>query len=90
MVNKTNVDKKRFKLDDHTSYKEKTYNEMKLLSSKQSEEELLVESAVKSTIQELHGRGLFESCDIIKKNHRKREVDAYTVLLMGYARSPFR
>ena len=49
------------KIDDHISLLEKDYIELKLLSNKQSIEEVLVQRAVKTTIQLLYDRGLFDA-----------------------------
>ena len=43
---------------------EKDYNELKLHSDKQSIEEILVQRAVRTTIQKLYDNGLFEKYDI--------------------------
>ena len=43
------------------SFLEKDYNEFKLQYNKQSEEEILIQRAVKTTIQILYDKGLFDN-----------------------------
>ena len=50
----------RKKLNGHISYIEKEYNEFILQYNKQSVEEVLVQRAVKTTIQLLYDKGLLE------------------------------
>ena len=47
------------KINGHLSNLEKDYNEFKLQNNKQSIEEILIQRAVKTTIQILYDRGLF-------------------------------
>ena len=49
------------KIDGHFSKLEKDYNEFKLQYNKQSAEEILVQRAVKTTIQILYDKGLFDN-----------------------------
>ena len=49
------------KIDGHLSFLEKDYNEIKILSDKQSIEEVLIQGAVETTIQILYDKGLFDS-----------------------------
>ena len=49
------------KIDGHLSKLEKDYNEFKIQYNKQSVEEILVQRAVKTTIQILYDRGLFDN-----------------------------
>ena len=49
------------KIDGHLSELEKDYNEFKLQNNKQSVEDILVQRAVKPTIQILYDRGLFDN-----------------------------
>ena len=55
------------KIDRHLSKLEKDYNEFKLLYNKQSVEEILVQRAVKTTIQILYDKGLFDKFQIADK-----------------------
>ena len=59
LVNKSYPDKKLFKISGHLSILEKVYNELKLQYTKQSVEEILIQRAVKTTIQKLYDKGLF-------------------------------
>ena len=48
-------------MDGHLLFLEKDYKQFKLQNNKQSEEEILIQNAVKTTIQTLYGKGLFDS-----------------------------
>ena len=48
-------------INGHLSKLEKEYNEFKLHYNKQSAEEILVQRAVKTTIQILYDKGLFDN-----------------------------
>ena len=61
LINEAYLDKELSKIESHISYKGKKYSEFKLLSNKQSVEEVLIEKAVKTTIQVLHNKGLFDN-----------------------------
>ena len=49
------------KIDGHISYIEKDYNEFKKQYNKQSVEDVLIQRAVKTTIQILYDKGLFDN-----------------------------
>ena len=49
------------KIDGHLSKLEKDFNEFNLQYDKQNVEEILVQRAVKTTIQILYDRGLFDN-----------------------------
>ena len=49
------------KINGHLSKLEKDYNEFKLQYNKQSVEEVLIQRAVKTTIQILYDKGLFDN-----------------------------
>ena len=49
------------KIDGHLSKLEKDFNEFKLQYNKQSVEEILIQRAVKTTIQIPYDRGLFDN-----------------------------
>ena len=49
------------KINGHLSLLEKDYNEFKLQYNKQSVEDILIQRAVKTTIQILHDKGLFDN-----------------------------
>ena len=61
VINKAYLDNKFKKIDGHISYIEKDYNEFKLQYNKQSVEDILVQRAVKTTIQILYDKGLFDN-----------------------------
>ena len=61
VINKVYLDSKLLKIDGHFSKLEKDYNEFKLQYNKQSAEEILVQRAVKTTIQILYDKGLFDN-----------------------------
>ena len=61
VINKCYLDEKLLKINGHLSFLEKDYNEFKLEHNKQSIEEILVLRAVKTTIQILYDKGLFDN-----------------------------
>ena len=61
VINKGYLDSKLLKIDSHLSKLEKDYNEFKLQYNKQSVEEVLIQRAVKTTIQILYDKGLFDN-----------------------------
>ena len=63
VVNKGYLDEKLIKIDGHLSKLEKDYNEFKLEHNKQNVEDILIQRAVKTTIQILYDRGLFDNYD---------------------------
>ena len=60
VINKAYLDEKLLKIDGHLSKLEKDYNEFKLQYNKQNVEEILIQRAVKTTIQILYDKGLFD------------------------------
>ena len=60
VINKGFLDEKLIKINGHISKLEKDYNEFKLQYNKQSVEENLIQRAVKTTIQILYDKGLFD------------------------------
>ena len=67
-INKGYRDSKLLKIDGHLSKLEKDFNEFKLQYSKQSVEEILIQRAVKTTIQILYDKGLFDKFQNADKN----------------------
>ena len=61
VINKTYLDEKLLKIKGHVSKLEKDYNEFKLQHNKQSVEEILFQWTVKTTIQILCDKGLFDN-----------------------------
>ena len=61
VINKGYLDEKLLKINGHLSKLEKDYNEFKLEYKKQNIEEILIQRAVKTTIQILYDRGLFDN-----------------------------
>ena len=61
VINKGYLDSKLMKIDGHLSKLEKKYNEFKIQYNKQNAEEILVQRAVKTTIQILYDKGLFDT-----------------------------
>ena len=61
VINKGYLDSKLIKIDGHLSKLEKDYNEFKLQYNKQSVEDILIQRAVKTTIQILYDKGLFDN-----------------------------
>ena len=60
VINKVYLDQKWSKLDGHLSLSEKYYNDFKLQYNKQPVDEILIQRAVKTTMQILHDKGLFD------------------------------
>ena len=60
-INKSFLDEKLLKINGHLSKLEKDYNEFKKQYNKQSVEEVLIQRAVKTTIQILYDKGLFDN-----------------------------
>ena len=61
VINKAHVDSKLLKIDGHLSKLEKVYNEFKLQYNKQNVEDILIQRAVKTTVQILYDMGLFDN-----------------------------
>ena len=61
VINKDYLDSKFLKIDGHLSKSEKDYNEFILQYNKQSVEEILVQRAIRTTIQILYDKGLFDN-----------------------------
>ena len=61
VINKGYLDEKLLKINGHLSNLEKDYNEFKLQYNKLSIEEILIQRAVKTTIQILYDKGLFDN-----------------------------
>ena len=61
VINKAYLDEKLLKIDGQLSKLEKDYNEFKLQYNKQNVEDNLIQRAVKTTIQILHDKGLFDN-----------------------------
>ena len=61
VINKAYLDSKLLKKDGHLSKLEKDYNEFKLQYNKQNVEDILIQRAVKATIQILYDGGLFDN-----------------------------
>ena len=61
VINKGFLDEKLLKINGHLSKLEKDFNEFKLQYNKQNVEEILVQRAVKTTLQILYDKGLFDN-----------------------------
>ena len=61
VINKSFLDEKILKINGHIFKLEKDYNEFKSQYNKQSVEDILVQRAVKTTIQILYDKGLFDN-----------------------------
>ena len=61
VINKGYLDSKLLKIDGHLSKLGKDFNEFKKQYNKQSVEEVLIQRAVKTTIQILYDKGLFDN-----------------------------
>ena len=82
-MNKAYLDEKLKKIFGPFSYIEKGYNEVKKQYNKQSVEEILIQRAVKTTIQILYDKGLFDNYanadkvleDFLFTTRRKGDLD---------------
>ena len=61
VINKGYLDEKLLKINGHLSKLEKDFNEFEKQYNKQSVEEVLIQRAVKTTIQILYDKGLFDN-----------------------------
>ena len=61
VINKAYLDEKLLKINGHLSKLEKNFNEFNLQYNKQSVEDILIQRAVKTTIQILYDKGLFDN-----------------------------
>ena len=61
VINKAHLEDKLKKIDGHIAYIEKDYNEFKKQYNKHSVEEILIQRAVKTTVQILYDRGIFDN-----------------------------
>ena len=61
VINKGYLDEKLLKINGHLSKLEKDFNEFKLQYNKQNVEDILIQRAVKTTIQILYDKGLFDN-----------------------------
>ena len=61
VINKGYLDEKLLKINGHLSKLEKDFNEFKKQYNKQNIEEILIPRAVKTTIQILYDKGLFDN-----------------------------
>ena len=61
VINKGYLDAKLLKIDGHLSKLEKNFNEFKLQYNKQNIEDILIQRAVKTTIQILNDKGFFDN-----------------------------
>ena len=61
VINKGYLDSESLKIDAHLTKLEKDFNEFKLQYDKQNVEDILIQRAVKTTIQILYDKGLFDN-----------------------------
>ena len=61
VINKGYLDSELLKIDGHLSKLEKDYNEIILQYNKQNVEDILIQRSVKTTIQILYDKGLFDN-----------------------------
>ena len=61
VINKAYLDSKLLKIGGHLSNLEKDFNEFKLQYNKQSVEDIIIQRAVKTTIQKIYDKGFFDN-----------------------------
>ena len=61
VINKGYLDSKLLKIKGHLSKLEKDFNEFRLQYNKQNVEDILIQRAVKTSIQILHDKGVFDN-----------------------------
>ena len=61
VINKAHLDEKLIKINGHLPLLEKDYDEIKLEYNKQSVEKILIQRALKTTIQIIYDKGLFNA-----------------------------
>ena len=61
MLKKSYPDEKLLKINGHSSLLEKDYNEFKLQYNKQSIGKIWIQRAVKTTIEKIYDKGLFDN-----------------------------
>ena len=61
VINKAYLDEKLIEINGHISKLEKDFNDFNLQCNKQNVEDILVQRAVKTTIQILYDKGLFDN-----------------------------
>ena len=61
VINKVYLDSKLLKIDGHLSKLEKDYNKFKLQYNKQNVEDILIQRAVKTTIQIIYDKSLYDN-----------------------------
>ena len=66
VTDKTHLDTKLTNKECHVSFLEQEYNEFILCSAEHTEADVLYERAVKTTIEILYDKGLFDKYDIAK------------------------
>ena len=81
VINKVYLDEKMLKIYGHLSKLEKDYIEFKLQYNKQNVEDILIQRAVKTTIQILYDKGLF---DYYANAEKVLEDFLYTTRSRGY------
>ena len=91
VINKGYLDSKLLKTDGHLSKLEKDYNEFELQYNKQNVEDILVQRAVKTTIQILYDKGLFDNFgnadkvleDFLFTTRRRGDLDEVNDVVQG-------
>ena len=89
VINKGYLDEKLLKINGHLSKLEKDYNDFKLQYNKQNVEDISIQRAVKTTIQILYDRGLFDnyanaekvSEDFLFKTRRRGDIKEVNVVV---------
>ena len=67
VINKAYLEEEFLKIDGNLSFLEEGYNEFDLQNNKQSVEKILIQLPVKTTIQLLYDKGLFDNFQVADK-----------------------
>ena len=92
VINKGYLDSKLIEIDGHISKLEKDFNEFILHYNKQNVEDILIQRAVKTTIQILYDKGLFDnyanadkvSEDFLFTSRRRGDLSEDNIYLYSY------
>ena len=91
-ISKAYLDDELLEINGHLSKLEKDYNEFIIQFYKQSVEDILIQRALKTTVQILYGKGLFDNCanadkvlaDFLFKTRRRVDLEKVKDDIQGF------